>query len=173
MLDELVTGIRSHAEKDLQVLIRRARIPEPMYNAKLFTLDGTFIAMVDTWWEEAGTAGEVDSRAYHSSVVAQDRDRDRHTRLITHGVYPMHFSPYRIRGDGEGVIADIKTALAMNRRQVPLSIVAVGPDEQWTPQAATRVRERIARARSSAQLPHDAAATMGSRDVLPAATRAS
>jgi very-short-patch-repair endonuclease len=151
VLAELVTGVRSIAEKDLQVLIRRGRIPAPMYNAKLFTIDGQFIAMVDTWWEEAATAGEVDSRAYHSSVAAQDRDRDRHTKLITHGIYPMHFSTYRIRQDGEGIIADIKAALEMNRRQVPLPIVAVGPDQEWTPEAAARMRERIASALATAQ----------------------
>jgi len=150
VLTEVATGIRSHAEKDLQALITRAKLPEPMYNAKLFTLDGEFIAMVDTWWGEAATAGEVDSRAYHTSIVAQDRDRNRHTKLITHGVYPMHFSPYKIRKEASRVVSEIRTALERNRRMVPLPIVAVGPDQRWTIEAADEMRERIATAQAAA-----------------------
>lgn len=115
-----------------------------MYNAKLFTLDGKFIAMVDGYWEEQGLAGEVDSKAYHLSVAAQDRDRDRHNKLIACGVNPMHFSPQRIQSDPSGVLRDVKAALLSNSGRPPLPVVAVGPDEQWTKQAADKVRRRLA-----------------------------
>lgn len=115
-----------------------------MYNARLFTLDGEFIAMVDGYWEDQGLAGEVDSKAYHLSVAAQDRDRNRHNRLIAYGVNPMHFSPQRILNDPSGVLRDVKAALLANSGRAPLPIVAVGPEEAWTKEAAERVRRRLA-----------------------------
>lgn len=154
---ELASGVRSHAEKDLQALVIRGKLPAPVYNARLYTLDGEFIAMVDAWWEEAATAGEVDSRAYHTSPSAQDRDRNRHAKLISYGVYPMHFSPYRIRSEGDALLSDLRAALERNRRTVPLPVVAVGPEGAWTPEAAARVRERIAAARAAATQKPDAA----------------
>jgi hypothetical protein len=146
ILAELVTGVRTGAERAWQQLLARGlgRLPQPMYNAKLFTLDGEFIAMVDGYWEEQGLAGEVDSKAYHLSVTAQDRDRNRHNKLIAHGVNPMHFSPQRILNDPSGVLRDVKAALLANSGRPPLPIVAVGPEEAWTGEAAERVRQRLA-----------------------------
>jgi hypothetical protein len=44
-----------------------------VFNAQLFDANGTFIAMVDAWWQGSGVAAEVDSRAYHLSAEDQDR----------------------------------------------------------------------------------------------------
>lgn len=151
VLDEALTGVRSVAEKQLQDLIRAGGIPEPRYNARLYTMDGKFIAMVDGWWEEAGTATEVDSVQYHTSIAAQDKDRKTSARLISHGVYPLRFSPFRIRTDRAGVQADIKAALERNHRRVPLPIVAVGPDEHWSPEAAAKLQVRIELAKAAVE----------------------
>jgi hypothetical protein len=114
-----------------------------MFNARLYTLDGTFIAMVDGYWKDPCLVGDVDSRTYHTDTRAQDRDRDRHNRLIAHGLPVMHFSPQKIRDDGVGVAAAILKALQANRGRPPLPIVAVGPEEEWTETAADAVRKRI------------------------------
>ena len=53
-----------------------------MFNARLYDERGAFIAMVDAWWERAGVAVEVDSRAYHSRAKDQDRTADRHAELV-------------------------------------------------------------------------------------------
>ncbi len=63
-LDEVGDGIRSVPEGDLRLLLKRARVPMPMFNARLYDGD-TLIAIVDCWWPDAGVAGEVDSREYH------------------------------------------------------------------------------------------------------------
>ena len=47
------------------MLILRSGLPRPLFNAQLFDANGIFIATVDAWWEEAGVAAEIDSRAYH------------------------------------------------------------------------------------------------------------
>ena len=60
-LEEVGAGVRSAPEGDLRVLIRRGKIPMPLFNARLY--DGKeLVAVVDAWWEEAGVAAEVDSR---------------------------------------------------------------------------------------------------------------
>jgi hypothetical protein len=51
----------------------RSSLPKPVFNAQFFDANGTFIAMVDAWWQDLGVAAEVDSRAYHLS--AEDKDR--------------------------------------------------------------------------------------------------
>ncbi len=131
VLTEVIDGVRSGAEADFRLLLTRSRVPEPMYNAKLYTLDEIFIAMVDAWWGEAGVAAEVDSRAYHLSPAAQDRDRNRHDTLIAHGVFPLHFSPRRIKHEGEGVAAEIAAAIANGLQRQRLPIVALPVDAGW------------------------------------------
>lgn len=130
VLTEVVDGVRSGAEADFRSLVMRSRLPKPMFNARLYTLDGTFVAMVDAWWEDAGVAAEVDSRAYHLSPAAQDRDRDRHDKLIAHGVFPLHFSPRRIQGEGEKVLGEIESALAKGLQRPRLPLVAVPVDAE-------------------------------------------
>jgi len=129
VLTEAIDGVRSGAEADFRKLLIGASVPQPMFNARLYTLDGTFIAMVDAWWDDAGVAAEVDSRAYHMSPAAQDKDRDRHDKLIAYGVFPLHFSPRRIRDEGEGVIRDIEGAILRGRQRPRLPIVARPVDE--------------------------------------------
>jgi hypothetical protein len=50
VLAEAADGVRSAAEHDFQRLLSRAMVPRPVFNARLYTLDGEFIAMVDGWW---------------------------------------------------------------------------------------------------------------------------
>jgi hypothetical protein len=76
-------------------------------------------------WAEAGVAGEVDSRAYHLSADDQDRTTERHDRLIAHGIFPLHFSPKRIKTDPAGIISDLRSAIEVGRRRPPLPITAL------------------------------------------------
>jgi hypothetical protein len=98
-LAEVGDGIRSVSEADFRILIVRSGLPKPVFNAQLFDANGTFIAMVDVWWQDSGVAAEVDSRAYHLSAEDQDRTTERHDRLIAHGILPLHFPPKRLRTD--------------------------------------------------------------------------
>ena len=104
---------------------RRAGLPTPMFNARLFDADGVFIAMVDAWWADAGVAAEVDSRAYHLSAEDQDHTSERHDRLAAHGILPLHFSPKRIKADPAGVIRDLRDAIEQGLRRQPLPISAL------------------------------------------------
>jgi hypothetical protein len=124
-LVEIGDGVRSVAEGDLRTLVLRSDLPRPMFNARLYDTNGVFIATVDDWWQEAGVAGEVDSRAYHLSAEDQDRTAERHDMLIAHGIFPLHFSPRRIKTDPAGIIRDLRSAIEEGLRRPPLPINAL------------------------------------------------
>ena len=62
-LAEVGEGTRSGPEGELFALIRRGKLPRPLFNARLF-LGDELIARPDAWWPDFGVAVEVDSKAY-------------------------------------------------------------------------------------------------------------
>jgi hypothetical protein len=124
-LAEIGEGVRSVAEADFRLLILRSPLPKPVFNARLFDADGTFIAMVDAWWQRAGVAAEVDSRAYHLAAGDQDRTTDRHDELTAHGILPLHFAPKRIKTDAPGIVRQLQSAIEQGLARPPLPIKAV------------------------------------------------
>ncbi len=125
-LAEIGDGVRSVAEGDFRHLILRSELPRPVFNARLLDATGAFIAMVDAWWEEAGVAAEVDSRAYHLAAADQDRTTERHDKLIAHGIFPLHFPPKRIKTDPAGIIREIGQAIEQGLQRPPLPV-------SWSP----------------------------------------
>jgi len=121
-LAEISDGVRSVAEGDFRQLILRSDLPRPVFNARLFDASGTFIAMVDAWWQEAGIAAEIDSRAYHLAAADQDRTTERHDKLIAHGVFPLHFPPKRMKTDAAGIIGEIGQAIEQGLQRPPMPI---------------------------------------------------
>jgi hypothetical protein len=122
-LAEIREGIRSVPEGDLRVLLMRAQIPVPVFNARLY--DGkTLVAVADAWWEEAGVAAEVDSKEYHYSAEDWQQTMRRHDRLVAHGVLLLHFTPRQIRSAPDEVVAQIRSALAtgQQRPRIALSV---------------------------------------------------
>ncbi|MGH3396053.1 MAG: hypothetical protein ACRDPO_15345 [Streptosporangiaceae bacterium] len=118
-LAEVDQGVRSAAEADLLRLIRRARLPMPLLNPRLYA-DGKFLASPDAWWPDAGVAVEVDSRQWHLSPAAWDQTMARHSRMSSHGIIVLHYSPRQIRSAGKQVAAEIRAALAAGRsRSLP------------------------------------------------------
>ena len=126
-LGDVRAGIRSVAEGDLRALLRRGRMPMPIFNARLY--DGnSLIAVVDGWWPDAGVAAEVDSREYHFSAEDWQRTMRRHDRLVARGVLVLHFTPRQIRSAPDEVITQIRAALAAGcgRPRLPLTARAAG-----------------------------------------------
>jgi hypothetical protein len=123
-LDEVIAGVASVAEGDLRKLIKRSGLPQPMYNPSLF-VGAEFLASPDVWWQEAGVAGEVDSREWHLSPADWQRTQARHARMSAQGILVLHYAPSRIRSDPAGVVAEIRKALENGRRRGPLPIRAV------------------------------------------------
>ncbi len=122
-LEEVAAGVRSVAEGDLRKLIIRGRLPEPMYNPRLFAGE-EFLAQPDAWWPDAGVACEVDSREWHLSPAGWERTQVRHARMSAHGILVLHYAPRRIRSDSAGVVSELRAALAAGRQRPPLPIRA-------------------------------------------------
>jgi very-short-patch-repair endonuclease len=122
VLAEVADGIRSTAEGDFMDLIKGAQLPMPEFNVRLVAADGSFIAVADAWWRDAGVVGEVDSRAWHLSPEDHERDLSRHDRMSRHGIIVLHFTPKRIRADKRGVIAELSDALRAGRARPPLTV---------------------------------------------------
>ena len=120
-LAEVEVGIRSVPEGYLRALLKRARVPMPVFNARLY-VGSTLIAVADAWWPEAGVVAEVDSREYHYSAEDWQGTMRRHDRLVAHGVLLLHFTPKQIRGQPEEVVAQIRAALAAGRGRARLPI---------------------------------------------------
>jgi hypothetical protein len=124
-LEEVEHGVRSVAEAEFRLLIQRSGLPEPVFNAQLFDASGRFIAMVDAWWQRAGVAAEVDSRAYHFTARDQDATTERHNRLLAaHDIRLLHFSPTRVRAQRAAVLAELGQAIEHGLQRPPLPITA-------------------------------------------------
>ena len=123
-LAEVTDGIRSVTEGDLRLLLKRARVPTPMFNARLYDGD-LLIAVVDCWWPDAGVAGEVDSREYHYRADDWQRTIRRHDRLVAQGILVLHFTPQRMKEEPEEIVREILAALAQGAARPPLALKAL------------------------------------------------
>ncbi len=126
-LAEVSEGIRSVAEARLKYLIDRSDLDRPMYNADLYTLDGTFLGRPDAWFARAGVAGEVDSREYHLAAKDYEATTTRHNRMEAAGIHMLHWLPSTIKAEPGRVIADLRAAIAAGNKCPPLPIKAIPP----------------------------------------------
>jgi hypothetical protein len=124
VLAEVADGVRSVAEAEFRRLIKRAGLPTPMFNARLFAASGTFIATPDAWWPEAGVAAEVDSRQWHLSPAHWERTLRRHAEMSSHGILVLHFTPSQIRANPATVVAAIADTLRVGRARPALPVSA-------------------------------------------------
>ncbi|MBO0803624.1 MAG: type IV toxin-antitoxin system AbiEi family antitoxin domain-containing protein [Nocardiopsaceae bacterium] len=127
-LVEITAGIRSVAEKDLKQVIDRSGTEKPMYNPRLYLIDGstfTFLAMPDAWWQRAGVAAEVDSLQYHFRARDYEETTARHNRMEAAGIRLLHLLPGSIRRERESIITDLKKAIEAGTRNPPLPVIAV------------------------------------------------
>jgi hypothetical protein len=123
-LRECIDGSRSAAEGDLMTLIGRSDLAEPMYNAELYTADGTFLGIADAWWQRAGVVAEVDSRRYHLSPADYERTVARHNRMAAQGINVLHFLPDTVKTEPSTVIRSLRGAIRSGTTRPPLLIVA-------------------------------------------------
>jgi hypothetical protein len=124
-VSDVCDGVRSSPEADLKDLVRRGKIPEPLFNPSLYAGD-EFIGRPDAWWKKGGVAAEVDSRAYHLSPQDHERTLKRDARMAAHGITVLHFTPHQIRTEPVAVIAAIRSALAAasSRPTLPIRTIA-------------------------------------------------
>jgi hypothetical protein len=123
-LAEVADGVRSIAEGDLRALIKKARLPDPLYNPRLY-VGSQYLASPDAWWPDAGVAVEVDSKAYHLSPAAWEATMARQARMVAEGILVVAVSPQRVRTEGWKVAREIQSALERSRG--PLAHISTVP----------------------------------------------
>jgi hypothetical protein len=123
-LAEVADGVRSIAEGDLRTLVKKSRLPDPLYNPCLY-VGSQFLARPDAWWPEAGLAVEVDSKAYHLSPASWEATLARQARMAAEGILVVAVPPQRIRSEGWKVAREIRSAL--ERSSGPLGHISTVP----------------------------------------------
>jgi hypothetical protein len=124
-LAEVSDGVRSTAEADLRKLIDHSSLEKPLYNARLYTPDGDFIAKPDAWWQRAGVAGEVDSREYHMEAADYRATQMRHNRMESYGINVQHWLPSVIASESRIVLSDLRRAIEAGYARPLLPVVTM------------------------------------------------
>ncbi|MFI6847502.1 hypothetical protein ACIBJD_23145 [Kitasatospora sp. NPDC050467] len=96
MVEELAAGVRSVVEGEARELVRRADLPEPLWNPVLSS-DGRFLAVPDAHRPEACVALEIDSRVWHLRPADRERGLARANRLTAAGMPVVRTTPVRLR----------------------------------------------------------------------------
>jgi hypothetical protein len=121
---EVCDGVRSVSEAEFRDMLRRARLPMPMFNARIYA-GRTFLAVADAWWPDAGVAAEIDSREWHLSPADWERTMRRHAAMTAHGILVLHFTPGMIREDPARVGAEVRDAIRAGRARPALNLRAL------------------------------------------------
>jgi very-short-patch-repair endonuclease len=99
---------RSHAERVLLRLLRRAELPEPLTNVRLHGLE------VDFYWPAAALVLEVDGHAFHGNRAAFERDRRRDQVLVAAGLRVIRVTWRQLAQGSLAVVARIAQALLVS-----------------------------------------------------------
>ncbi|MFE2239839.1 hypothetical protein ACFXCU_10130 [Streptomyces virginiae] len=124
---ELLAGVRSIAEARARDTIEGTDLPTPLWNARLHTPEGAFLASPDAYWPDEGVALEIDSAEYHYTRDAWHATLRRRLRLEAHGVLVVSATPSIVRDSPAEVLAALRTLLTLaNARPAPPAAFARG-----------------------------------------------
>ncbi|MFJ6939087.1 hypothetical protein [Streptomyces sp. NPDC101132] len=131
---ELLAGVRSIAEGRARDALAASDLPPPLWNARLYTPDGTFLATPDAYWPDEGVALEVDSAEYHYTRDSWHATLLRRLRLESHGVLVASATPSMLRDAPALVVDALRTLLTLTTtRPTPLTIHARGHTQLQLP----------------------------------------
>jgi very-short-patch-repair endonuclease len=99
------TITRSELEERFLALVRRAGLPDPEVNARLYDYE------VDFLWRAQRRVIEVDGHAYHSTRQAASRDRRKDDDLETAGYRVTRFTADQVLHDPSDTLARTRRAL--------------------------------------------------------------
>ncbi|MFD5145587.1 hypothetical protein [Streptomyces sp. NPDC058401] len=124
---ELLAGVRSVAEAQARDTLSATDLPTPLWNARLHTPDGTFLASPDAYWPDEGVALEIDSAEYHYTRDSWHATLHRRLRLESHGILVVSATPSMMRDTPTEVIAALRTLLTLTTtRPTPPTALARG-----------------------------------------------
>jgi hypothetical protein len=129
VLTEVSDGVRSAPEAELREVIKKARLPMPLFNPRLYLPNGTFLGCPDAWWPEAGLAVEIDSKRWHLNPEDWERTMDRHSTFGGHGIVTLHFTPHKLRTEQAFVVTRLRNAYkaGTERPRLPIAALPASP----------------------------------------------
>ena len=100
---------KSELERRFLSFVERAGLPRPQTNIWL-QLGGEWME-VDCAWPEQRVIVELDSRTYHGTTAAFERDRKRDRRAQAHGWRPIRVTDRALREEPHALVADVRALL--------------------------------------------------------------
>jgi hypothetical protein len=101
---------KSELERRFLTFAERAGLPRPRTNVWL-EIGGEWIE-VDCVWPDQRVIIELDSRAYHQTGAAFERDRQRDRRLHAAGWRPIRITDQALRKEPDALVADVRAVLS-------------------------------------------------------------
>src|SRR5205823_5219729 len=83
---DLTVELRSIPELRAFRLLKKADLPQPKWNAKLFNHDGDYVACPDAWFDDVGLAVEIDSYEFHFTARGYASTARRNSRYAENGI---------------------------------------------------------------------------------------
>lgn len=113
VLREVAAGVRSVVEARIREGMRRAGIPDALWNVDLLdAADGTFLACVDAYWEEYGVALPIDSMEWHLQPKRYKLTQARQRDLTERGVLVLPVAPSVAVDDFPRFLRQLRNTLA-------------------------------------------------------------
>jgi hypothetical protein len=121
---DALVGIRSVPEGSLRDLIVASPLPEPLWNPRLLTENGSFLAEPDGYYENLGIALEVDSRKHHyEDEHDYEKTWERHEEMSAAGVIVLRITPVRINGTPTLVLQSITRVRQAHAGRTPPPLI--------------------------------------------------
>jgi hypothetical protein len=129
VLTDAASGVRSVQEARLRDVILNSGLPEPLWNPRLETANGEFIAEPDGYYEDIGIALELDSREHHFTDLDMfEKTWSRHSVYNRHRIIAERIVPSDLHKDPDGVIRAISATLASYAGRESPQVVVIPND---------------------------------------------
>lgn len=103
-------GANAGIEREFQLFLREFDFPTPQTNVVVEGL------IVDCWWPEARFVVELDSKAWHRTWHAHERDRKRDAVLLRAGIRCLRITYHRLHNDRQELGRDVSAGLDLPAR---------------------------------------------------------
>jgi hypothetical protein len=135
VVNDAGAGVASAPEAEFRDLVVRSGLDEPLWNASLYTPNGTFVARPDGYLPDLGLAVQVDSREHHSRGDKWDDTLRRISRMTATGVAVWSLVVSDLRANPRDVLREYQAACRA-RANVPMPklVVVKSNGTQWVPE---------------------------------------
>lgn len=119
---EVAAGARSIAEAEARQLLRRARMPEPVWNHDIYDATGQWLGRPDAFWPDFGLVLEIDSLEWHLSPASYRATQARQRGLGKHGLVVLPVLPSVIRQEPAQFIAELRECISTAAKRIPPAV---------------------------------------------------